>query len=132
MKKMKKMVLLSAMAALFLGNVLAVAAATPNTANYSGYVKKTVDFESDTLQKVNLNDDATNKVEIIDEGSWCCWIENYLGMRITNKATFKGPGTVYMQYDDGGFVGTTHLVISTTITNFSSSYVSGVWSPDYF
>mgnify|MGYP006922134075 CR=1 FL=1 len=139
-KNLKNKVMLAAIAALAVGNVLsasASASAEPNSAEYSGYVTKTQDYVSDDLIKTTVRDDGTNIVDSIDEGSWCSWIGNYLGMQVTDKVKYNSPDTYYMEFQrdaqiDSSSVGhlKTQLHVSTTTWEFSSTNTSGTWSPD--
>ncbi len=139
-KNLKNKVMLAAIAALAVGNVLsasASASAEPNSAEYSGYVTKTQDLRTEDLIKTTVRDDGTNKVTSINDGSWCSWIGNYIGNRVTKKVKYNAPGTYYMEFErdaqiDSDSVGhlKTQLHVSTTITEFDSTFTSGVWSPD--
>lgn len=138
-KNVKKKVMLAVLVVLALGNTLSVAAATSaNSASYSGYVKKTEDYVTDSLYKTTVNS-GTNKVSSITAGaSLCSWINNYIGMQVTDKANFSGAGTYSMPFNvtadvenPGGHLSTT-MVISTRWYEFDSANAAGEWSPDPF
>lgn len=140
-KNMKKKILLASMAVLVFGNAMSVSAATQaNSASYSGYVTKKADYVTDSLYKTVLGD-ATNEVSSITTGvSLCSWINNFIGLQVTNKADYDGTGTYTMAYKDdveisidrpGGHLSTT-MTISTQWFEFTSANTSGTWSPDPF
>lgn len=139
-KNFKNKVMVAALTALAIGNVMSVSAATsaePNSAEYSGYVTKLQDYVSEDLIKTTKKDDGTNVVEAINKGSWCSWIGNYLGMQVTDKVSYSEPDTYYMPFQREAQIesnGTGHLKtqlhVSTTLLNFGSTNTSGIWSPD--
>lgn len=136
----KKKLVLTALAVLALGNTMPVSAASQiNSAVYSGYVTKTADYVTASLYKTTLGA-GTNKVSSIDAGaSLCSWINNYIGMRVTEKAYYDLVTTKSMTFttDDisidtpGGHLSTT-MTVSTQWYEFSSANTSGTWSPDPF
>lgn len=139
-KNLKNKVMVAALAALAIGNVMSVSAATsaePNSAEYSGYVSKTADYVSEGLIKTTKKDPGTNVVVTIDDGSWCSWIVNYIGLQVTEKVSYSEPGTYYMPFAsevqvDSDYIehSKMQLRVSTTLFYFGSSNTSGIWSPD--
>lgn len=131
--KLQKVLVLTTLVGLFLGNTLFVSAEI-NKASYGyTYIAKTDDYKSPYLQKVNGNDDATNKVSQVEGGrTLCSWCENWLGNKFTNKSSYNSAEAVHMQYTHTGETGSARLVISTVLTNFQETGTSGTWSPDYF
>lgn len=119
---------------------MSVSAATQvNSAAYAGYVTKASDYVTGSLYKATLGA-ATNKVSYVEESeSLCSWINNYLGMRVTEKAYYDSATTKSMKFttDDisietpGVHLSTT-MTISTQWMEFSSADTSGTWSPDPF
>ena len=99
-KNVKKKMVLAALVVLALGNTMSVSAATrANSAAYSGYVTKTADYVTDSLYKTTVNS-GTNKVDYVESGrSLCSWINNYLSMRVTDKADYDSAGTYPMAFD---------------------------------
>lgn len=139
-KNAKKKLVLAALVVLALGNTMSVsAAARANSAAYSGYVTKTADYVTGALYKTTLGA-GTNKVSSITAGaSLCSWINNYIGMQVTEKAYYDSATTKTMKFttDDisidtpGGHLSTT-MTISTQWFEFSSANTSGTWGPDPF
>lgn len=139
LKNMKKKVVMAALVALALGNTMSVsAAARANSASYSGYVTKTADYVTGALYKTTI-DSGTNKVSYVESSrSLCSWVNNYLGMRVTDKADYSGVGTYRMPFNvtadvenPGGHLSTT-MTVSTQWMEFNSANTSGTWSPDPF
>lgn len=139
-KNMKKKVVMAALVALALGNTMSVSAATQaNSASYSGYVTKTADYVTGSLYKTTLGS-GTNKVSSLTAGaSLCSWINNYIGMKVTEKAYYDSATTKSMKFTTdnitldppGGHLSTT-MTISTQWFEFDSANTSGTWSPDPF
>lgn len=139
-KDMKKKVVLATLVALALGNTMSVsAAAQGNSAEYSGYVTKFADYVTESLQKTTL-EDGTNEVSSITTGvNLCSWINNYLGMKVTERADYSSTGTYPMDFTrnditiehPGGHLSTT-MTISTQWYEVRSANTSGKWSPDPF
>lgn len=139
-KNLKNKVMLAAIAALAVGNVLSASAsdsAEPNSAGYIRYVSMTESFKTADLIKTTINDDGTNKVNSIEKGTLCSWIGNYLGMCVTQKVNYSSPDTYYMKFDrdaqiDSDYEGhlKTQLHVSTAAWEFQSTTTSGIWSPD--
>ncbi len=139
-KNMKKKIVLAALVALALGNTMSVSAAVQeNSGSYGDYVKKTEDLKTGVLYKTILGD-GTNKVDsIASDAALCSWINNYIGMQVTEKANYNSTGTYSMEFDmdaiaierPGGHLATT-MIISTRWFEFDSAYTSGEWSPDPF
>lgn len=140
LKNVKKKVMLAVLVVLALGNTMSVSAATQaNSAAYSGYVTKTADYVTGSLYKTTLGD-GTNEVSYVESSrSLCSWINNYIGMQVTEKAYYDSATTKSMKFttDDisidtpGGHLSTT-MTISTQWTEFNSANTSGTWSPDPF
>lgn len=139
-KNMKKKVVLATLVALALGNAMSVSAADQvNNIVYAGYVMKTEDLTAYALHKTTLGD-GTNKVHALTSGvSLCSWINNYLGMQVTEKAYYNSLGTYSMEFTTGaitierpgGHLSTT-MTISTQWFEFDTAYTAGEWSPDPF
>lgn len=139
-KNAKKKLVLAALVVLALGNTMSVsAAARVNSAAYSGYVTKTDDYVTSALYKTTMGS-GTNKVDSITAGaSLCSWINNYIGMQVTEKAYYDLTGTYSMKFttdkisiDTPGGHLSTKMVISTQWFEFDSASTSGTWSPDPF
>lgn len=136
-KNEKKKMIFALLIALALGNTMSVAASV-NSEPYSGYVKKTEDYVTDPLYKTTVAA-GTNKVSSISAGvSLCSWINNYIGLQVTDKANFSSTGTYSMPFNveadvehPGGHL-STQMVISTRWYEFDSANCSGKWSPDPF
>lgn len=130
--KLKKVLLIVALAGLFCGNTMFVSAQINKESYANEYVKKLTDYRSGYLEKVNAYDDASNRVSKVEGNrNLCCWVENWLGNKFSNKVSYNTATTIYMQYTHPGELGTARLAVSTVLTNFQKTQTSGTWSPDY-
>ncbi len=142
-KNLKRKVMLTALAALALGNTLSTAAASDigvNYAEYKGYVKKTEDLVTEPLHKTTLADGTNRPVFVQDGAALCSWINSFVGLRITDKAKYNGDtlGPFFMEYEavvdieNPGAPSSTTMTVSTQIQEFRTTYTDGYWSPDTF
>ena len=130
--------MLAILLVLTLGNTLSVVVATKsvNSETFSCFVSSTKPYVSSALYK-STNGAACVKIEV-RSGALCYWVNNYTGMRVTNKMYFSSPGTFSlsisgpMDLDHLGIYQSVILVISPQFFEFSPIYVSGTWSPDTF
>lgn len=110
------------------------------SATYSGYVTKLNDYKSAGVEKTTSDSNAKDKVTSMNSGTYTGWVENDAGSNCTQKTSFSQTGTYSMKYyyiydNDECYLTkgqTGHLVLSTVLTNFTSSSIAGQWSPDNY
>lgn len=129
--KLKNMVLLSLMLALFLGNAILVSAEVEKAQYGYAYVTKTSDLKTPYLIKQNSGEQASNLVgDVEGRRTLVSWCENNIGNRITEKRQYSTADPVYMSYTKSE-TGSVRLSVSTALLTFQSTGTFGYWSPDY-
>ncbi len=130
--KWKKRILLVSVIAMSFGSLMVVNAS--NTGAYGPvYITKSGDYISGGISKDGA-EPASNLVgEVQGNRSLTCWIVDSNGSRLTGKETYDSAEAVYMSYTDAAAAKgkVVRLVISTAITNFTSTRTWGNWNPDY-